>query len=162
MFAQNDILNDSISSRGKIIQKLKRESIAPISFTSNSNKNKIQGFRLCDHFYLDIQALNKELSKEDIETLFNSDNGALKAVSFILFAIRNNEKELVINKLNEVIKQDFTLMTKNCSDAISTISLARFNYKLLLEPFFYKANFKLSRKEKQIIEIELRKNELYY
>lgn len=160
-FAQNDILNDSISSRGKIIQKLKREGLAPISFTNKSNGIKLQCYRVCEHFNDDISILNKELNEVEIETLFKSKNGTLKAIAFIIYAIRNNNQELVINKLNETIKQDFTLFTKDCSDAIGTSSIARFEYELLIKKnIFYKPNFKLRRKEKEKLELELKKNEL--
>lgn len=159
--AQNNILNDSTSSRGKIIQKLKKEGLASISFRNKSDAKKLQGYRVCEHFYEDINSLNKEINDEEIDTLFKSNNGTLKAISFIIFANRNNNKEIIKSKLNEVIKQDFTLMTKNCSDAISTYSLARFDYELLIKNnYFFKAKFKLNKKEKEKIENELKKNEV--
>ena len=54
-------------------------------------------------------------------------------------------------------------MTKNCSDAISILSLAHFDYKLMIAPnLFYKPDFKLRKKEKRIIELEIKKLEPNY
>ena len=82
-------------------------------------------------------------------------------IRFILFANRHNEKQSVVKKLEEILNQEYTAMTSSCSDAIQMTSLGKFNYDLLTKSnFFFKPNFKLTGKDKSLIELDLAYYEL--
>ncbi|MFN8291892.1 MAG: hypothetical protein U0U70_16660 [Chitinophagaceae bacterium] len=161
-YGQNRVcLADTSSISGKILQRLSSEGIAGISVTNKRTGKKYQGYRLCEHHYLQIDSLNQSLSNPQIDTLFNCDNGTLKTVAFILFAKRHNNRESVVKKLTELLNQEYVVMTSNCSDAIQMTSLGQFNYDLLTKAnFLFKPKFKLTKKDVATIQLDLTYYEL--
>jgi len=127
-----------------------------VTITNKSTGKKYQGYRICEHNYLQIDSLKQLLSDSQIDTLLTCDNGTLKTVGFILFSNRHNDKESVVKKLKDILNQEYIIMARGCSDAIQMKSLGKLNYDLLTKPnFFFKPNFKLTAKEKSLIELDL-------
>lgn len=157
----NLCLSDTLSPGGQILQRLKAEGIAGFTITNKRTGKKYQGYRICEHHYLQIDSLKKILSDSQIDTLLTCDNGTLKTVGFILFANRHNDKQNVLKKLEEILNQEYTAMTSSCSDAIQMTSLGKFNYDLLTKSnFLFKPKFKLTGKDKSLIELDLAYYEL--
>ena len=157
----NFCLSDTLSPGGQILQRLKAEGIASLTITNKKTGKKYQGYRICENHYIQIDSLKQLLSNSQIDTLLNCDNGTLKTVGFILFSNRHNDKESVVKKLKEILNQEYTVMTSSCSDAIQMTSLGKFNYDLLTKPnFFFKPTFKLTGKDKSLIELDLAYYEL--
>jgi hypothetical protein len=157
----NFCLSDSLSPGGQILQRLKAEGIAGLTITNKRTGKKYQGYKICEHHYIQIDSLKQLLSDSQIDSLLTCDNGTLKTVGFILFSNRHNNKESVVKKLKELLNQEYTVMTSSCSDAIQMTSLGKFNYDLLTKPnFFFKPNFKLTGKDKSLIELDLAYYEL--
>ncbi|MBS1511778.1 MAG: hypothetical protein JST86_13105 [Bacteroidetes bacterium] len=154
-------LADTSSISGQILTRLSSEGIAGISVTNKRTGKKYQGYRLCEHHYLQIDSLNQSLSNSQIDTLLKCDNGTLKTVAFILFAKRHNNKYSVVKKLTELLNQEYVVMTRSCSDAIQMTSLGQFNYDLLTKSnFFFNPKFKLTRKDIATIQLDLAYYEL--
>ena len=162
IFGQTNIcLADTISYSGQILQRLKAEGIAGLIITNKRTGKKYQGYRICEHHYLQIDSLNEILTDLQVDSLFNCDNGTLKTTAFILFAKRHNNKDSVVKKLKEILNQEYIVMTSSCSDAIQMTSLGKLNYDLLtISNFLFKPNFKLTRKDKTLIELDLAYYEL--
>jgi hypothetical protein len=157
----NSCLADTISPGGQILQRVKAEGIAGLIITNKKTGKKYQGYRICEHHYLQIDSLNQFLSTSQIDSLFDCDNGTLKTIAFILFAKRHNNKDSVIKKLTEILNQEYIVMTSSCSDAIQMTSLGKFNYDLLTKSnFLFKPNFKLTKKDKSLVELDLAYYEL--
>jgi hypothetical protein len=155
-FGQNDILTDSITEKGKLIQKIVENSISGIKIINKRKGKEYIAHKLCEHQYVDIQKLETLINDNEIQQLLNSPNGTLKCVGFILFIKRNNKKELVLNEVNNLLKQEYSIMTNSCSDAISTISLPQYCYELIRNknPFF-KPSFRLKKSEKKDYSIKM-------
>lgn len=148
--------SDTTSTSGKILQKFVTYSITGASITIKKTGKKFQSYRFCEYRHLPIDSLNEILTDSQIDSLFNCDNGALKAIAFILFAKRNNNKEIILRKLNEILNQEYIFMAGSCTDAVELTNLGRLNYQLLIIPnLLFKPNFKLTRKDKKIMELKL-------
>lgn len=158
---QNICLADISSTGGQIIQRIKSEGFASLTMTNKRTGRKYQGYRICEHHYIQIDSLNRLLNDAQIDTLLACENGTLKTVGFILYSKRHNTKEQVVKKLKELLNQEYIVMTGSCSDAISMSSLGRFNYGLLTQAnFLFKPNFKLTKKDKALIDLDLAYYEL--
>ena len=161
-FGQNkNCLTDTTSASGQILLRLTSEGLAGLSITNKRTGKKYQGYRICEHHYLQVDSLNQILTDSQIDSLSSCDNGTLKTVAFILFAKRHNNKESVVKKLKEILNQEYVVMTNSCSDAIQMTSLGQLNYDLLTKSnFLFKANFKLTKKDRALIELDLAYYEL--
>ena len=96
------------------------------------------------------------INNDEIEQLQSSPNGTLKCVGFILFAKRNNKKELVMSEINKILKQEYSIMTQSCSDAISTESLPKYCYDLIINKnFFFKPSFRLKKRERKDYSLKM-------
>ena len=158
---QNICWADTSSTSGQIIQRMKNDGFASLRMTNKRTGKKYQGYRICEHHYVQIDSLNQLLNEAQIDTLLICDNGTLKTVGFILYSKRHNTKEQVLNKLKELLSQEYIVMTGSCSDAITMSSLGRFNYGLLTQAnFLFKPNFKLTKKDKALIDLDLAYYEL--
>ena len=156
LFGQNNILNDSISEKGKLVQQISKNSISAIKIRNIKESTEYVGYKLCEHQYLEILKLENQITESEIEQLIDSENGTLKCVGFILFAKNNNNKSSVLQKMNYLLKQKYYLMTNSCSDAISTTSLPKYCFDLInSRNFFFKPNFKLKKKEKKEWNIKM-------
>jgi hypothetical protein len=155
-FGQNDILTDSISEKGKLIQKIVKSSISGIKIRNTNKAKEYIAYKLFENQYVDVQKLETIISDNEIEQLQSSPNGTLKCVGFILFAKRNNKKELVMSELNKILKQEYTIMTQSCSDAISIESLPQYCYHLITDKnFFFKPSFKLKKRERKDYSLKM-------
>lgn len=126
-FGQNNsCLTDTTSTSGQILLRLTSDGVAGVSITNKRTGKKYQGYRICEHHYLQIDSLNRFLTNSQVDSLSNCDNGTLKTVAFILFAKRHNNKDSVIKKLTEILNQEYIVMTSSCSDAIQMTSLGMF------------------------------------
>lgn len=153
---QNMCLTDPSSNSGQIIQRIKNDGFASFILTNKKTEKKYQGYRICEHHYIQIDSLNQLLNDAQIDTLLTCDNGTLKTVGFIIYSKRQNKKEQVLKKLKELLSQEYIVMTGSCSDAISMSSLGRFNYDLLTRSnTLFKPNFKLTKKDKVLIDLDL-------
>jgi hypothetical protein len=154
-------LADTASISGQILERVKKDGFASFTITNKRTGKKYQGYRICEHHSLQMDSLNQIITDLQIDSLFSCDNGTLKNVAFILFAKRHNNKESVVKKLNEILNQEYIVMTNSCSDAIQMTNLGRLSFGLLTKPnFFIKPNFKLTKKDKALIELELAYYEL--
>lgn len=154
---------DTTLASGQFIEKIKKNGVAGLTVTNKRTGKKYQGYRVCEHSYLQVDSLNLLLTDIEIDSLLNCENGSLKTIGFILFAKRHNTKKQVVGKLKELLNQEYIVMTGSCSDAIQMTSFGRFNYGLLTSPnFFFKPNFKLTKKDKALIEVELAYYELVF
>lgn len=156
----NRSLFDTSSLAGQIIKTLVEDGRAGIM--TDKQERTYQIYRICQRHYLQVDTLNQFLNSTEIDTLLSSDNGTLKTVGFILFCKRNNYKEAVVGKLKELLNEQYIpMLTSYCSDAISFSNLARFNYSLLTKAnLFFKPSFKLTKKEKALIELDIAYYEL--
>lgn len=156
-FGQTSIcILDTSSAGAEILHRVRIEGYAAVSVSIKKTEKKYQGYRICENHYLQIDSLNQILTDPQIDSLITCDNGTLKTVGFILYAKRHNDKESVLGKLREILKQEYVFMTSSCSDALQFISLGQLNYNLLTKPnFLLKPNFKLSKEDKALIEVEL-------
>ena len=158
---QNICWADTSSTSGQIIQRIKNDGFASLTMTNKRTGKNYHGYRICEHHYVQIDSLNQLLNEAQIDTLLICDNGTLKTVGFILYSKRHNTKEQVLNKLKELLSQEYIVMTGSCSDAITMSSLGRFNYGLLTQAnFLFKPNFKLTKKDKALIDLDLAYYEL--
>ncbi|MEJ8818145.1 hypothetical protein [Lacibacter sp. H407] len=157
----NCCLTDTISTGGQILQRLKADGIAGLIVTNKNSGKKYQGYRVCEHHYLQIDSLNEILTYSQVDSLLNCENGTLKTTAFILFAKRHNNKDSVIKKLKEILNQEYIVMTTSCSDAIQTTSLGKLNYDLLIKPnSLFKPSFRLTKQDQALIELDLAYYEL--
>jgi hypothetical protein len=158
---QQDCLNDTTSIGGQIIERIKSDGFASVIITVKKTGNKYQGYRICDHQYIQVDSLNQLLTNLQIDALLSCKNGTLKTVGFILYSKRHNDKENVIKKLREILSQEYIVMTNGCSDAIQFSSLGRITYDLLTKTnFFLKPNFKLTKEDKALLDLDLASYEL--
>jgi len=147
---------DTSSTGAEILKRVKMEGYAAATVTVKKTGKKYQGYRICENHYLQIDSLNHILTDLQIDSLLACDNGTLKTVGFILYAKRHNDKESVLGKLQEILKQEYVIMTSSCSDALQFISLGQLYYDLLTKPnLLLKPNFKLTKEDKALIEVEL-------
>ena len=148
--------SDTSSNGGQILQRLSTYGRSGFSMTVKKTGKKYQGYRICEHNYLQIDSLNQILNDSQIDSLFNCDNGSIKIVAFILFSKRHNDKENVLMKLKEILTQEYIAMASSCSDAIQITSLGRVSYDLLTKTnFLFKPNFKLTKEDKALIDFDL-------
>jgi hypothetical protein len=158
---QQNCLNDTPSLSGQIIGRIKSDGFAGATITIKKTGNKYQGYRICEHHYVQVDSLNGLLTDLQIDTLLSCTNGTLKTVGFILYSKRHNDKESVIKKLREILSQEYIVMTNSCSDAIQFSSLGRITYDLLTKTnFFLKPNFKLTKEDKALLDLDLASYEL--
>jgi hypothetical protein len=156
-----DCLADTTSLSGLIIERIKGDGFASVTITNKKTGKKYQGYRICEHHYVQVDSLNQLLTDLQIDTLLSCKNGALKTVGFILYSKRHNDKESVIKKLREILNQEYIVMTNSCSDAIHFSSLGQLNYDLLTKAnFFLKPNFKLTKEDKALLDLDLAYYEL--
>ena len=154
-------LADTTSTSGSIIERIKDDGFASVTVTNKKTGKNYQGYRICEHHYVQVDSLNLLLTDLQIDTLLSCTNGALKTVGFILYSKRHNDKESIIKKLKEILNQEYIVMTSSCSDAIQFLSLGQLNYNLLTKAnFFLKPNFKLTKQDKALIELDLAYYEL--
>lgn len=155
--------SDTTSTSGKILQRLVAYSLTGSSITIIKTGKKFQSYRFCEYLYLPIDCLNEIPTDSQIDSLFNCNNGALKTIAFILFAKRYNNKEFILKKLNEILNQKYIFMERSCSDAVQGTNLGRLNYQLLITPnLLFKPNFKMTRKDKKMMELKLGNYDLLY
>jgi hypothetical protein len=158
---QQDCLNDTTSIGGQIIERIKSDGFSSVIITIKKTGNKYQGYRICDHHYIQVDSLNQLLTDLQIDALLSCKNGTLKTIGFILYSKRHNDKESVIKKLREILSQEYIVMTNGCSDAIQFSSLGRITYDLLTKTnFFLKPNFKLTKEDKALLDLDLASYEL--
>jgi len=118
-FGQN-ILNDSISAKGKILKQLKKDGKIKISLEGFGCSKLIPGYRICKADS-NIEALNKTLTNREIDLLSTSENPTIKFVAFILFAKRNNNKRVLVEKLKHIFDTErFILMSDACEPIVAT------------------------------------------
>jgi 5-formaminoimidazole-4-carboxamide-1-beta-D-ribofuranosyl 5'-monophosphate synthetase len=158
---QGYCLADTTSTSGQIIQRIQSDGFASVTITNKNTGKKYQGYRICEHHYVQVDSLNQLLTNSQIDTLLSCNNGALKTVGFILYSKRHNDKESVIKKLKEILSQEYIVMTSSCSDAIQFSSLGKLNYDLLTKAnLFLNPNFKLTKEDKALLELDLAYYEL--
>ena len=158
---QNICLVETSSTSGQIIERIKKDGFASLTMTNKRTGKKYPSYRICEHHYVQTDSLNQLLTDAEVDSLLTCDNGTLKTVGFILYSKRHNTKEQVLNKLKELLSQEYIVMTGSCSDAITMSSLGRFNYGLLTQAnFLFKPNFKLTKKDKALIDLDLAYYEL--
>jgi len=114
------------------------------------------GFVLCEHQYARIDSLQTLISNNTIDSLFHSKNGSLRAAAFILYAKRFNNKDSVLKKFDELVKQDYITFSLDCTDALTFSNIARFCYRVLtVNNFFYKPAFDLTKRDKNRLKSAL-------
>ena len=128
---------DTTSTSGQIIERIKGDGFASVTITNKKTGKKYQGYRICEHHYVQVDSLNQLLTDLQIDALLSCNNGTLKTVGFILYSKRHNNKESVIKKLKEILNQEYIVMTSSCSDAIQVSSLGRLNCELLTKANFF-------------------------
>ena len=149
-------LADTTSVGGQILQQIKKGGFGSLTLTVKRTGKKYSSYRLCDHYHVQVDSLNKLLSNEQVDTLLSCSNGALKAVGYILYSKRHNNKADVTTKLEGLLNQEYMVMTTSCSDAITLSSLGNFIYSLITQPnFFFKPNFELTTRDKELIQQKL-------
>ena len=52
----NFCLSDTFSASGQILQRLKAEGIAGLTITNKRTGKKYQGYKICEHHYLQLTA----------------------------------------------------------------------------------------------------------
>ena len=151
---------DSNSVAGQIIRRLVTGNDGTKSLAEHVSKKKVQGYRICDQKVFTIDSLDKLLSKEQIQTLFDSEDRTLRFIGFILFCRHNNIKETVVLKFLETTKESYSSMITDgdCHHAIIISDLASFCYEAIVESnLLYKPGFKLSKGEKSLLKKRLEK-----
>ena len=65
-------------------------------------------------------------------------------MAFIIFAKRNNEKEILLKKLDEIFEENYLLIVPTCSDVSQTENIYKFCVELVAYPkvYFKKLNQK--------------------
>ena len=160
LLGQVSLCDPDSTKAGILINKLINESTTGVSIKKKDDSLILKATRLCEHHYLLLDSLDKELKDDQVEKLTTCDNGTLTAVGFILTTNRTMDKQAIIKKLNEIIDSRYRIITNGCSDAIQTLSLGQYCYNLLTrQNSFIIAQVTLTRKEKKEIEDRIIKTE---
>jgi hypothetical protein len=143
--------NENADKKSKeiLIEQFIENSKSVITKKLNSGSQIYPGYKICENQNLEIQKLDKLITDKELDELFLSKNGSLKCVAFIIFVNRNNDKEIVLKKLNEIFEENYILIVPNCTDVTQTENIFRFCVEIVAYPrVYFKPSFKLSDTEK--------------
>jgi hypothetical protein len=149
--------NEDADKKSKeiLIAELIKNSKSGLTKKLDSGTQIYPGYKICENQNSEIQKLDKLISNKELDELFHSKNGTLKCVAFIIFANRNNEKEILLKKLNEIFEENYLVIVPNCSDVSKTENIYKFCVELVAYPkVYFKPSFKLSDVEKMNLLIK--------
>src|SRR6516162_6497330 len=112
-------------------------------------------YRLCA--YLEIDTLSEYCTIGEIDALLYHPNGSLRAVGFILYAKRYNNKDSVLKVFHLLLEQEYTMFNlSGCSDAVTISNLARYCYTLMSGRIsYFKPSFTLNKADTIRIERDI-------
>lgn len=145
---QNEYVVDE-KLKETLIEDLIKNSKSGVTIKLDNGSQTYTAYKICENQNLEIQKLNKLISNQELDELFLSKNSALKCVAFIIFANRNNNKEILLKKLNDFFAESYQSILPNCSDMPKSKNIFKFCAGLLTYPnVFFRPTFNLSDLEK--------------
>lgn len=145
------------SESEKIIADFQKMSREQGIYIQSPNEKAEPVFQFCEKWNTEISKLDKQINENELESLKSSDNGTIKFIGHLISAKRNNNKEFVLELLNNVTNEKKIFMAWGCNSNESSYSFQMYLLKVLtVKNILFDPSFNLTKDELSILKEKIK------